>query len=92
MKRFGLKLILADGRKVYASKRGEIQILTEQQAANLTRMVGISGYTPTLSMFGPAEMFESQGVDFVRVVASSLESADEPVDSTAFLTGGFPAK
>jgi hypothetical protein len=90
MSRFRIKFILADGRRVYASKRGEVQLMTEEEFARtpLDRFVEFA-YTHDLMMFGPAALLRTKG-QIVQIVDMQREPEHDPLDAGSFLTGGRP--
>ena len=89
-KKFRLKFILADNRKVYASKRGVIEEKTERElsALDFASVGRVSAYSKDLSMFGNYQMFERAGVPFVRVKSIVKEDASKPLDADAFTQNG----
>lgn len=86
------KLILEDGRKVYASKRGEIDLMTDSERF-LAEMTGLSSrampcYTPDLSLFGDLLGLGLKRKDVIAVVRFEFEPVDAPLDLDAFTQAG----
>ena len=88
MKKFRLKFILSDSRKIYLTEKGQIQLVEadELESARVRNMIQGGAYTQTLSMF----FATSSGAqpDSVRIVSATLEPANARVDKTAFVLGG----
>lgn len=91
MEQFRLKFILEDGRKVYASKRGEIQLGPKDHLERLTASMSDAAYTPDLGMFSNSSVLKGMGRPYVKVVRTEIEPATAPIDSDAFLAGGKKA-
>jgi hypothetical protein len=90
---------LADGRRVYLTRGGKIQ-LTTRRAAELcaiqTRaltgiMIDELVYAQDLSFYAFRSYCLERLIPFVRVVDTSIERADAPTDPRAVILGGRPA-
>lgn len=79
MKQYRRKFILEDGRKVYASKRGEIALVSQKTVDNSTGFADMA-YSPDL-------MMESDHKPYIRVVAQVFEPESSPVDLKAYVAG-----
>jgi len=93
--RFRIKSVLEDGRKVYMSKRGRIDVLDRSGAERVLRMRSDGpdkfAYTSDLAWYGSRELFEPRGIRMVGVVLTVSESASDPIDREAFVLGGVLA-
>ncbi len=86
---YRIKLHLADGRKVYFSKKGAVSIVSEDHLAVLPNMeanILKSAYSPDLSMFADIAMFGKS--PFVKVLRIEKEDAATEGDPEAFIQGG----
>lgn len=84
---YRLKLILEDGRRVYASKRGQIELSTKKLWEQLLPEVMNFAYTKDLSMFSTPDLLQSMNLPYVRVVGVKLEPSSYPIDSNVFIPG-----
>lgn len=86
MKQYRRKFILEDGRMVYASKRGEIALVSQKTVDNSTGFADIA-YLPDLTWLSTVPMMESDHKPYVRVVAQVFEPESSPVDLKAYVDG-----
>lgn len=80
------KFILEDGRRTYASKRGEIVLKTWDVISAHSNMADLA-YREDLLQFGSATEFKSSGTPFVRVVGMIFEPESWSIDSEAYVGG-----
>ena len=86
-KKYRLKFTLSDGRRVYASKRGRIDI--KSSTTELDHSVLLSwAYTPDLSLSSPRDFFLKNGIPFVAVIDYQWERVSQKIDQDAFIMGG----
>lgn len=90
-KRYRLKFILSDGRKVYASLRGRIEAKTNTNRLERSTLLSWA-YTPDLSLSGPQEFFASQNMPFVPVVDAEWEKVSQKIDEGAYIMGGVQVR
>jgi hypothetical protein len=83
-KRFRVKLLLTDGRKIYVTDSGKFQ-LVEGRTPLLDAVVARGRYTKALSLFSA---FDPKDPNTVGVSSAELEPEASPVDSEAFIIGG----
>lgn len=88
MKQYRRKFILEDGRKIYASKRGQIALIS-QDSIDKTTNFSLLAYSPDLSIMSTVSLMKSENHLYVRVVAQVFEPATDPLDPEAFLSGGI---
>jgi len=86
---YRVKAILADGRKVYHSKRGKIETYTYDQAMEVKHKVPSGAYTRDLFVYegGYGSVFPK--VITVPVVSYEIEHIYQPIDQEAFILGGL---
>lgn len=87
MNQYRLKLILEDGRKVYASKRGQIELCTKEKYEKLLPAAMHFAFTKDLTTMSPLEMMKSLDLPYVRIVAVEPEPSSDPIDPNAFIPG-----
>jgi hypothetical protein len=86
---------LADGRKVYVSRRGRVQLVARdwveswlrssmRDAENPDPMV----YTADLLLYGNRSALAETRRPYVLIAESDAEAATEPLDPEAFVLGG----
>lgn len=85
---YRVKLILADGRKVYHSKRGKIEPYTADEIRNRTGIEVKMAYTKDLFWYTPYDNPVFPKSILVPVVAVVVEPMGTPIDSEAFIIGG----
>ena len=87
--------ILADGRKVYISKRGLIEERPLAQWAATVQQLPVQwarwAYSADLLFFGETAYFKQHGIAHVCCASAFTEPATTPVDPQAWLLGGLPA-
>lgn len=100
MKLYRVANLLADGRKVYVSKRGLVHLMSEDEMALYMQLLANQRasvrndpgvYLVNLSMYGPRSLFLETLSPFVMIDRAVTESADTPIDGRAFVLGGVPA-
>ncbi len=88
MKLYRRKFILADGRKVYATKRGKIDPVSQELVNNPIGFANMA-YSTDLRFVSFIELMESNNQPYVRVIAQVFEPSTDPIDPEAFILGGI---
>lgn len=86
VKRYRIKFVLADGRNVYTSRRGQVEEKTVEELAaiDLTQIAGHAAYSSDLVIFSPDySIFERMGVPYTMVTDVITEDTALPADPTA---------
>lgn len=86
MKQYRRKFILEDGRKVYASKRDKIALVSQKTVDNSTGFADMA-YSPDLTWLSTVPIMESDLKPYVRVVAQVFEPESSPADLNAYVAG-----
>jgi len=85
VKHYRVKYFLEDGRAIYASKRGELEIITEDSREAALAASGKAAYSKDLITFSSIDYFETLEMPYIRVADVALEPADEPLDEKAII-------
>ncbi len=83
VKTYRIKFVLEDGRKVYTSRRGQIDQKTaaELSILNMTNIAGNAAYSNDLSLFtADYRLLEAAGVPYTMVKEVVTEDAAQPLD------------
>ncbi len=85
MKHYRVKYCLEDGREIYASKRGELETITEDRREMALATAEEAAYSKDLITFSSIDYFETLEMPYIRIVDVVLEPADEPLDEKAII-------
>jgi hypothetical protein len=85
VKDYRVKHFLEDGRVLYASKRGELETITEDRKETVLAEAGKAAYSKDLITFSSVDYFETLEMPCVKVVSVVLEPADDPLDEKAII-------
>lgn len=91
MSQYRLKFILEDGRKVYASKRGKIQLNPKEHLERFLPSTKNNAYSTDLSLFSSPDILKRMNLSYVKIEGAEIEEASEPIDPEAFIAGGQKA-
>ena len=83
MKHYKVKYLLEDGRLIYASKRGEIETITEDQKDTTLAAAETAAFSKDLITFSSVDYFEALENPYIRVTSVTLEPVDDPLDENA---------
>ena len=86
MTKYRRKFILKDGRKVYASKWGEIDLVSQETVDNPTGFAG-AAFTHDPRQLSTIPLMESENKPYVRIIAQVFEPDSSPVDLSAYVAG-----
>lgn len=88
MRRYRLKLILSDGRRVYVVKDGKPETKPASEIKDV-RLAAFQmfAYSPDLTLFAPVSEFAKMGITPVRVERGEFELASRPLDPKAIVPG-----
>lgn len=83
---YRVKFILSDGRKVYPTDKGRIQVSEQPFMDDKTArsFLESGGYTQELTMFIMGDHRKAP----LRIVEFNFEHVASPIDRTAFVLGG----
>lgn len=83
---YRIKFTLADGRQIYPTDKGRFQLVDADAVGSPTvrDLIAHGAYSQSLSLF----VMDAPGPGYVRIVGASVEPADSPVDTQAFVLGG----
>ena len=85
MKHYRVKYFLEDGRVIYASKRGELEIITEECKEMALAAAGKAAYSKDLITFSSVGYFETLEMPYITVVDVALEQVADPLDEKAII-------
>lgn len=88
MRRYRMKMILADGRKVYAAKDGVIETKPGSAIKDVrAEAFQMFAFSPDLTLFAPVSEFAKMGVVPVQVARGEFELTNQPIDPEAIIPG-----
>lgn len=83
---YRLKFELEDGRKVYASKRGEIEVMTGERIKHIRpETIAQMAYSLDLSVFGPIDVLNKHNIPLVKIKRAVIEPTSKPLDRSVTL-------
>lgn len=85
MKQYRIKYFLEDDRLIYASKRGEIETITEDQKDTTLATAETAAFSKDLITFSSVDYFEALENPYIRVTSVALEPVDDPLDEKAII-------
>ncbi len=85
MKQYRIKYFLEDDRLIYASKRGEIETITEDQKSTTLATAETAAFSKDLITFSSVDYFEALENPYIRVTSVALEPVDDPLDEKAII-------
>ena len=68
MKHYRVKYCLEDGREIYASKRGELEIITEDRKEMALATAEEAAYSKDLITFSSIDYFETLEMPYTKVI------------------------
>ncbi len=68
MKRYRVKYFLEDGRVIYASKRGELETITEDRKEMALAAAGKAAYSKDLITFSSGDYFETLEMPYITAI------------------------
>jgi len=85
VKQYRVKYFLEGGRVIYASKRGELETITEDRKEMALAAAGKAAYSKDLITFSSVDYFETLEMPYIAVVDVALEPIDDPLDEKAII-------
>jgi len=85
VKQYRIKYFLEDDRLIYASKRGEIETITEDQKSTTLATAETAAFSKDLITFSSVDYFEALENPYIRVTSVALEPVDDPLDEKAII-------